>query len=289
MSELLSREIRANFSTSRLLPRSARASGGVGERRSAMTGPGMEFADFRPYQPGDDTRYLDRHVFARLGLHVIREYSLDRQLEVTVFVDCSGSMAAEDGVKARRAKELAAALSFVTLVGGDRIRLAVLGEAKVERSPPITSDTGLRQALAWLEAVPSVGHVAMAKAASDSARMHRDGILLVISDWLTQDAVLAIRTWGRLWEELVAIQILSHSELKPAWLASGTLVQDIETEEEVQVEGDDLARRYEIEIRAWQAELATEVRRHGGQWFSFTSSASVGDALQELRRGRLLL
>ena len=56
---------------SRLLVRSAKATVGIGERRSDAKGSGMEFLDFREYQPGDDVRHLDPHLFARTGAHYV--------------------------------------------------------------------------------------------------------------------------------------------------------------------------------------------------------------------------
>src|SRR5690606_20908473 len=110
MSRLLPPEVRRELDRLRLRPVSALPTAGVGERRSRAVGSGLEFADFRSYQAGDDIRYLDRHVMARLGQKVIRQYSVDKQLQVTFIVDASASMACGEQSKLVRAVELCAAL-----------------------------------------------------------------------------------------------------------------------------------------------------------------------------------
>lgn len=67
--------------------------GGVGEHHSSTLGPGMEFAEYRAYQPGDDLKRVDPHLEARSGEMFVREGDLLEQLAVTVVVDMSASMA----------------------------------------------------------------------------------------------------------------------------------------------------------------------------------------------------
>src|SRR5688572_19327830 len=68
------------------------ATGGTGERRSKALGSGIEFADHRAYQFGDDIRKLDPHLLARLGRHYVRQYSVSKALAVTILLDASRSM-----------------------------------------------------------------------------------------------------------------------------------------------------------------------------------------------------
>src|SRR5690242_1165013 len=76
----------------RLRARHAVASGGVGERPSRQKGSGIDFADYRAYVPGDDTRHLDARLHARLGGFFVREYEVMKQLPVTILIDGSRSM-----------------------------------------------------------------------------------------------------------------------------------------------------------------------------------------------------
>src|SRR5258708_11880258 len=77
---------------SRLAARHAHATIGIGERRSRAKGSGMEFMDHREYQPGDDVRHLDPHLYARTGGYFVRQYAVTRQLPIAIIVDGSASM-----------------------------------------------------------------------------------------------------------------------------------------------------------------------------------------------------
>lgn len=288
MSVLLSAETRHELAADKLLPRSARATVGVGERRSREVGAGLEFADFRPYQAGDDIRYLDRHVYARLGQRVVRQYALDKQLEVTVLIDGSGSMAIEGAAKFRMARELMAALCYLALRSGDRVRLAAAVDGRLMQHPTLTAEAALKQALGWLDRLEPRGRVSLAQAARGAGQGSNEGLLIVISDWLTEDAPIALRSWGRTWAEVIAVQVLDPVELQPPLMESGALVVDIETGGEVQVEGDSLQTRYSAALESLRAELAGTVRRNGGQWYSFSTVDTVNGALRALRRGRLI-
>ena len=105
---------------SRLLVRQARATIGIGERRSRGKGAGMEFIDYREYQPGDDVRHLDPHLHARTGGYFVRQHAVYQQLPITIVVDGSASMNFGTPTKFDFACGLAAAELMLAAVGGDR-------------------------------------------------------------------------------------------------------------------------------------------------------------------------
>src|SRR5690349_1684461 len=110
----------------------------AGLHRSPRKGFSVEFADYRPYQPGDDLRYIDWKIAARSDRWVVRQYEEETNLRATVVLDVSRSMAwsgAQDRLtKLEYAERLSAALALLLLrqrdaVGlirfDDRIRSAV--------------------------------------------------------------------------------------------------------------------------------------------------------------------
>src|SRR5271156_500930 len=91
------------------------------ERRTKKSGSGVEFADHREYQPGDDFRYLDWNIYQRFDRLLVRLYEEEEDLAIYFIIDASASMAFGDGKKLRYAKRVAAALASVGLANLDRV------------------------------------------------------------------------------------------------------------------------------------------------------------------------
>lgn len=288
MSRLLPDEVRRELARSKLLPRSARPTVGVGERRSRALGPGLEFADFRAYQPGDDIRYLDRHVRTRLGQDVIRQFSIDKQLQVTVLVDASESMAFGEPAKMQRALELCAALVYTALRSGDRARVGVGRAGGLEWHPTVSGQRGIGELLAWLERVDPAGAFEARRVAGRSRQVAGEGMLFVISDFLVEDAPGALDLWGDGEAETIGVQVLAPSELSAGWLTGQAHLEDAETGERLTFDAADHEAGYAAALNRWQEELAARVRRHGGTWFAFSSQTPTVAMLKEMRAKGLL-
>ena len=63
----------------------------TGNYRSAFRGSGMQFKEFRRYEPGDDIRHMSWNVTARTGKATVKTYEEERELNVMLLVDISGS------------------------------------------------------------------------------------------------------------------------------------------------------------------------------------------------------
>jgi uncharacterized protein (DUF58 family) len=125
-----------------------RASGvQIGERRSQRRGNSQEFADHRPYVPGDDLRFLDWHLYGRLDTLWIKLFEEEQDRLVQVLVDCSASMTGE---KLEQARKVAAALSYVALSRTDGLGIAGVSDHVVRQTAPIRGRAGVHGAFAVL-------------------------------------------------------------------------------------------------------------------------------------------
>src|ERR671930_2468328 len=88
----------------------------TGERRSKRKGQSVEFADYRNYVIGDDLRFLDWNLYARLNRLFIRLFMEEEDLHFYILIDNSLSMDFGNPTKLHHAKQLAAALGFVGLI-----------------------------------------------------------------------------------------------------------------------------------------------------------------------------
>jgi len=112
-----------------------------GEYHSAFRGQGVEFAEVREYQPGDDVRSIDWNVTARStdpGRAFIKRFSEERQLTVMLVVDrsASGMFGSGDRAKSRVGVELAAVLGMAATTNSDRLGLVIFSDAIDRFVPP---------------------------------------------------------------------------------------------------------------------------------------------------------
>ncbi|MEO8623854.1 MAG: DUF58 domain-containing protein, partial [bacterium] len=105
----------------------------TGEYRSVFKGQGMEFAEVREYQPGDEVRSIDWNVTARMGKPFVKRYIEERELTVMLAVDLSGSerFGTRARFKSELASELAAVLAMSAIRNNDRVG-AVLFTDRIE-------------------------------------------------------------------------------------------------------------------------------------------------------------
>ena len=92
-----------------------------GERKSPRRGSSVEFADYRPYEVGDDLRYVDWNAFARLNRLYLKVFIDEEDLCIHLLLDASGSMDYGTPNKFRYAVRLAAALAFIGFVNLERV------------------------------------------------------------------------------------------------------------------------------------------------------------------------
>src|SRR5436305_14346125 len=108
-----------------------------GERRSKRKGQSVEFADYRNYVVGDDLRFLDWNLYARLERLFIRLFMEEEDLHFYVLIDHSASMGFGDPTKVLYAKQVAAALGFVGLVNLDRVVVTAFTDKVTHEMRPL--------------------------------------------------------------------------------------------------------------------------------------------------------
>ena len=119
-----------------------------GERLTRKRGQSAEFADYRHYAVGDDLRFLDWNLYARLDHLFLKLFLEEEDLHVYILVDTSGSMAYGRLSKLHYARKVAAALAYIGLANYDRVFVAALGEGRLQQIGPLR---GKHQALRLLD------------------------------------------------------------------------------------------------------------------------------------------
>src|SRR5947209_11889078 len=121
-----------------------------GERRSKRKGQSVEFADYRNYVKGDDLRFLDWNLYARLDRLFLRLFMEEEDLHFYILLDNSLSMDFGTPSKLLYAKQIAAALSFIGLVNMDRVVIEAFNERLTQSLPAVRGRRSLFRVLDFL-------------------------------------------------------------------------------------------------------------------------------------------
>src|SRR5271165_3048356 len=127
------------------------------ERRTKKTGSGVEFADHRDYQPGDDFRTLDWNVYQRFEKLLVRLYEEEEDLAIYFILDTSASMGFGDGRKLKYAKKVCAALAYVGLANLDRVTIVSTSDKITDRMPDTRGKARIFKVFRFLRALQPEG------------------------------------------------------------------------------------------------------------------------------------
>ena len=129
----------------------------LAQKRTRQLGGGVEFADHRDYAPGDDLRYLDWNVYARLGSELIKRFEEEEDLHVYFFLDCSRSMMSGKPNKFDYARQITAALAYIALADLDRISVVAYADRIIDVFPLTRGKQRTLSLLRFLEQCEPVG------------------------------------------------------------------------------------------------------------------------------------
>jgi uncharacterized protein (DUF58 family) len=225
-----------------------------GLHRSPRKGFSVEFADYRPYQPGDDLRYIDWKIAARSDRWVVRQYEEETNLRASIVLDVSKSMAwsgtelrglgesrrtdvavADRLTKLAYAERLTAALVLLLLKQRDAVGLVRFDEHVRTSIPPRARNGQWRRIVTALEE-PGAGKASSAPLALHEASrlLTRRGLIVLISDLLmdqtdVESAMRALRAAGH---DITVLHIMDPAERD---LPAGGEALFIDPESDVQV------------------------------------------------------
>lgn len=212
----------------------------AGLHRSPYKGFSVEFAEHRPYMPGDEPRRVDWQVYARTDRYYVREYEEETNLRAWLLLDASGSMGRTGpGIsKLEYASWLAASIAWLLLHQRDSTGLVTFTDRVDQYIPPRSAPTHLSVLLERLEALKPGGDTDLAGTFHQLAeRITRRGLVIIFSDlWDSQEAVLAaLRHFRHRRHEVLVFHLLSPEERDLSW-RQPVLLRDMETGRELPVD-----------------------------------------------------
>jgi uncharacterized protein (DUF58 family) len=266
-----------------------------GDYRTVFRGTGVDVADLREYQYGDDLRHIDWNVTARTDITHVREYVEDREVTAWLLLDASASM--EFGPIERRKHlvltEVAATVAQLLSRGGNRVGALFFDGRVRETIPPGNGRNHVLRILARMlaprPAEQGVTDLCVALRAALGI-LRRRSLVVIVSDFLSEPGWQGLLSQLARRHDVVAIQVVDRREFElPA--AGMIYVEDAETGEVIFVDTDDpgFQQRLREQADERQSTLVADLRSAGLDLFTVSTDEDLVRALfriSQLRRRR---
>jgi uncharacterized protein (DUF58 family) len=261
-----------------------------GEYLSSFRGQGLDFDDFREYQHGDEVRFIDWNVTARMNMPFVRKFREERELSVIIAVDVSGSADYGSVSLSKRevAAETAAVLGFSALHNGDKVGLLVFAHEPILFIPPEKGSRHLlRMIREILVAKPEKPGTSVADACDFLVRtLRRKSVVFLISDFFSDPLDKPVGKLAKK-HETIALRVMDPLEAK---LPKGgkVVMVDPETGFETLVNTDNpnLRMGYAKLMKRQQEGVTAVFKKHGVDAADLSTDGDTLAALHQLLKKR---
>jgi uncharacterized protein (DUF58 family) len=260
-----------------------------GKHRSPIRGSSLEFAQYRKYVPGDDTRRLDWRTWGRSDRFYIKEFEADTNLRLCLLVDTSGSMAfgTAGATRLDYARRLAGTLGYLAAQQGDAVGLWSLAETSVE-IPARRGAGHLGLVLDKLSELRPVGGTTLLTSLHDAAeRIRQRALVLILSDFFVPPSELkhAIQHLRFRRHDVAAFHLLDRRELDFEFDRPARFI-DLEGGEAILADPSLIAGNYRAAVRQYLGEMDELVRSTGIDYHRIEMHERYDDALVRFLLGR---
>jgi uncharacterized protein (DUF58 family) len=239
----------------------------TGLHKSPYHGFSVEFAEYRPYLPGDEVKRIDWKVLARSDKYFVKEFEEETNLKAHILLDSSASMGYHSqgvGSKLEYGSSLAAALSFLLLSQNDAAGLALFNSRLQRYLPPRSRRSHWHAILQELNQAQPQGQTDYKKIFQELAgHLKRRGLLVLISDlWGDdQEIINSLKNFRHLKHEVLVFHLLDPEEASFPF-KSEAVFADMETGQELQINPADIRQKYLAALKQRTDHLGRECRRH---------------------------
>ena len=281
----LNPEILAQINNFSLLARTVVEGFIAGLHKSLYHGFGTEFVHYRHYYPGDDLKYVDWKVYARLDKFQIKVFQEETNCNNYIILDTSASMSYSGGGRSLSkidfAKMIVACLTYLINKQGDNVGFYAYDEKlRVSIKPGHRGGQvqNICNRLATIEAAGSCQHENVLHRLAD--RLQRRGIIVFISDFLDVDEALkkAIRYFRASHHDCLLLQVLDGDELKFPFTGSTRFI-DSESNNEINTAPDRVRNRYLKSMNQYLSEFEDNCLKNNVDYLRLSTSESLANIL----------
>lgn len=265
----------------------------TGLHKSPYHGFSVEFAEHRPYNPGDELRHVDWKVFAKTDRHYLKQYEEETNLRHYVVLDTSPSMRYKHSnglTKLEYGSYLAAALHFLMVKQRDATGLIAFDESVHTLIRPKSTHSSLRQILVKLEQLNQTPETTKQTSAAAvlnevAERISRRSLVVVITDLFENigehDALLkALRHLRYRGHEILVFHVLeSETERKFQFPDVPMVFKDMETGEELSLQPAQMKQNYAEAVQAFSERFRRQCLGYNIDFIELDTAESYETAL----------
>lgn len=235
----------------------------TGLNKSSIKGPGLEFSQYRSYQPGDDLRWLDWKMYGRSDRYYIRESEVETNISVRFLVDASGSMNHQDGnyKKIDYARYLAAALAYLANLQGDATGLYVFQDGGLFSLASRQDFQHLSRLFYHLETMKAGGEFTKPVNYKDIySGSRKKELLIFITDLYQQKSEILdlLDTLSALKNEVIVFHLMGRNELDLDFKGY-TVLEDLESGQTVKIDPQNARKEYQENLTTYLGNIRTEM------------------------------
>jgi uncharacterized protein (DUF58 family) len=263
----------------------------AGKHRSPHRGSSVEFAEYRKYVPGDDTRRLDWKAFARSDRFYIKEFEADTNLRAYFVVDASGSMNfVDDGEsKIQMARRIAASLAYLLVNQGDAAGLSICTDKLHLEVPPSRRAAHLERFFTTLGSIQPTGETGLISALHTIAeKISQRAFVVILSDFFTDTTALgdALQHLRYRKHDISAFHLMDPLELGFEFDSPRRFV-DLEDGTSIVAEPNLIADEYKAALRDFLITVRAKCHDAGADYQLIPTDTPLEPLLREFLTARL--
>jgi uncharacterized protein (DUF58 family) len=261
-----------------------------GINKSTVKGQGLEFSQYRSYQPGDDLRSLDWKMFARSDRYYIRESEIETNIAVHFLVDASASMNHKDGemTKIEYARYLVASLAYLANLQGDAIGLYVFKNAGIYTMAAKQDFQHLTRLFYQLEQIKPEGTFTKPIHYKEifAGTQKRELLVFVTDFYQTHNEIFnLLDTLNSLRHEIVVFHVLARNEQELDFKGYTTF-EDLETGETIQLDQAKARASYQEKLALYLEETRMQLLDRKIYYQTISTDQSLDQALRDFLKQR---
>lgn len=263
----------------------------AGKHRSPHRGSSVEFAEYRKYVPGDDTRRLDWKAFARSDRFYIKEFEADTNLRAYFVVDASGSMtfAGQGEAKVQYARRIAASLSYLLVNQGDAAGLSICTDKLHLEVPPSRRAAHLDRLFSTLDKLQPSGPTGLLEALHTIAeKISQRAFVVILSDLFTEPEALgdALQHLRYRKHDISVFHLMDPLEISFEFERPHRFV-DLEDQTALVVEPNLVAEEYKAALRDFLTEVRAKCHDAAADYQLVTTDTALEPLLRDFLTARL--